>query len=68
MLGRNIQSVVLTNQAVRDEQEKGKCSEVETLRLDPASRAGSGGVAALLLHQPRHRTLTALIGRGPHRY
>ena len=36
---RNIQSGVLTNQAVKDEkekEEKEECNRVETLRLDPA--------------------------------
>jgi hypothetical protein len=43
---RNIQSGVLTNQAVKDEKENGECNGVETLRLDPALRADFGGVTA----------------------
>jgi hypothetical protein len=38
---------LLTNQAVKDDKEKGECNGVETLCLDPASRAGSGGVAVI---------------------
>ena len=43
---RKMQSGVLTNQAVKDEKEKEECNGVETLRLEPASRADSGEVAA----------------------
>ena len=47
---RNIQSGELTNQAVKDEKEKGECNGVETLRLDPCFRADYSGVAAWLLY------------------
>jgi hypothetical protein len=41
-----MQSEVFTNQAVKDEKEKEECNGIETLRLDPASRADPGAASA----------------------
>jgi hypothetical protein len=65
---RNIQLGVLTNQAVKDEKEKEEYDGVETLRLDPASRADSGGVAAASAASTLSTYTYDLIGHRTHEH